>query len=81
MWLLSKAALLPTQIWEIPEDLEISSNTREADENTTQGETSATSKNVFSSKRVFPLSLLVSSFPKKNHVFEATFSDRYAGDN
>lgn len=45
-----KAALLQTEIWEIPEDLKISPNMREGNENTTQGETSITSINVFSSK-------------------------------
>lgn len=45
-----KAALLPTEIWEIPEGPKISPNMREGNENTTQGKTSITSINVFSSK-------------------------------
>lgn len=44
------AALLPTIIWEIPEDLNISPNMREGNENTAQGETSITTINVFPSK-------------------------------
>lgn len=45
-----QAALLPAEIWEIPEDLKILPNMREGKENTTRGETSITSINVFSSK-------------------------------
>lgn len=45
-----KAALLPTEIWEIPEYLEISANTREGNGNITRGEPSRRSVNVGSSK-------------------------------
>lgn len=79
-----RAALLPTEIWEIPEDLKISPNMREGNENTTLGETSITSINVFSSKRIFPLVpalFIFYVFSLTKHFFEAPFSDRYVSDN
>lgn len=81
-----KASFLSTEIWEILEDLKISPNMSEGNENTARREMSITSMyvNVFSSKWVFPLHstlFIFYVFSLTKHFFEALFYDRYVGDN
>lgn len=84
MWLLSKQPSCRQRFGRFQTTLKISPNMREGNENTTRGETSITSINVFSSKSIFPLVpalFIFYVFSLTKHFFEASLSDRYVSDN
>lgn len=82
-----KAALLPTEIWDIPQDLKILLNTREGNESTTLREASIArmcphqSEYFLYSPLFFLFYFIFYVFSLTKHFFEASVSDRYVSDN